>query len=157
MKQLMSAFALAALLVAGLAVLQPAANAQTYATSLVLDNTETQSDALDGKQVVNVRVAPVNNCQPRQPVNQNGVFALQPTGAVAASNDVQVLPLDSNCNWNITYSDAAGACPVGADLIAENGDATTVAAVAGIYVNVNPNSGVLSSNGHRFCAHPFRY
>ena len=152
MKQLMSAFALAALLVAGLAVLQPAANAQTQgarSVPLYLDNTETVSSSLTGKQTVAVSVKAVNNCQPRTTLIAGGEYTLQPQGTDPVSNDQIAGILDSHCNYEITYADAAGQCPVNVSLIDKdgNGVGSVISNQRPIAVNVDYNNGDITSNG----------
>ena len=150
MKRITSALALAALLMAGLAALAPTASAQRYG-NLLLDNIESVSDSQAGKQIVNVQVSPVSGCDPRSDLPNGGSFALQPTGTNAGNNDVLEL-LDSRCNWNITFADAAGQCPVAATLTDADGNNPTDVSnrPGGIFVSVSQTDGTLSSNGVDF-------
>ena len=152
MKRIISALALAALLMAGLAVLQPAANAQTQGARskpLYLDNSEVVSSSLSGKQTVAVSVKPVNRCQPRNTLIADGEYTLQPQGTNTGSNDQIVGILDSLCNYEITYSDAAGQCPVNVTLIDAdgNGVGAVITNQRPLAVNVDYNSGDITTNG----------
>ena len=152
MRKLFSIAAAMAVALAGLATLGTGANAQTEgarSVPLYLDNTETVSSSLTGKQTVKVSVKPVNNCQPRTPLIGGGEYTLQPQGDVAANNDQIAGILDSNCNYEITYSDASGQCPVNVSLIDKdgNGVGAVISNQRPIAINVDYNNRNITSNG----------
>ena len=153
MRKLFSAATAVSLLLASLLVLQPTANAQTQAARsapLYLDNTEAVSSSLAGKQVVNVSVKPVNNCQPKaDSIIDGGDYTLQPQGTNTGANDQIVGQLDSLCNYEITYADASGQCPVNVSLIDEdgNGVGAVISNQRPISVNVDYNNGDITANG----------